>query len=85
MNTLTIGLTLLKLVPLVAEAVRNAEELDSTPGNGPEKLTLVKAIVKELYDKSSPTIPFEQIVGTLENIIKAIVTFYNNTKLFKKK
>jgi hypothetical protein len=86
MNALSLALVVLKLVPVIAEAVRSVEELDARPGNGSVKLSTVLTLVKTAVEVAYPdgSVKFEAIVTSVTTIVGALVTFYNDLGTFKK-
>jgi hypothetical protein len=84
MNLSAISNVILTLLPVISDTVKAVEGQSSTPGNGKAKLDLALAIIKPLYDASSPVVPFDQIVGHVTAVIGALVTFYNSVGAFVK-
>ena len=85
MNIFTIGSIVLKLLPHIADAIKDIEQLDQTPGKGPAKQQVVLAIVKAAYEATTPTVPFDELQATVIKVVAALVEFYNSIGLFHKK
>lgn len=81
MNIIAIGQLVFSLLPVVTDAVKNAEAAFGA-GNGKDKLAFVLAAVASLYNASNPPVPFDNIVKVLTEMVAHVVTYYNNTKVF---
>jgi len=83
MNLKTISSVVLTLLPVVTDTVKAVEEQSAgVSGNGQAKQQLALALIKAVYDASSPVVPFEQIVEEVTLVINALVAFYNTIRAF---
>ena len=83
MNILAVGKIILTLLPIVADTIKAVEDTQGS-GNGNYKKTLALGIINAIYSSTNPTVPFAEVVGHVEQIISALVEFYNSTKVFTK-
>ena len=83
MNTLLI---ILKIFPVVLQAVRAVEEAIPLPGQGQKKLDLVLAILKQAYDASTELQSFswDKLVAVVVPMIASVVGLFNELGLFQK-
>ena len=83
MNTLLI---ILKIFPVVLQAVRAVEEAIPLPGQGQKKLDLVLAILKQAYDASTELQSFswDKLVAVVVPMIANVVGLFNELGLFQK-
>jgi len=83
MNTLLI---ILKIFPVVLQAVKAVEDAIPLPGQGQKKLDLVLAILKQAYDASTELQSFswDKLVGVVVPMIAQIVELHNELGLFTK-
>ena len=84
MNTI---LTVLRLLPLVIDAVKAVEAAIPLPGKGHEKLDLVLNVIKSAYDASASLakeFSFEKLVTLVVPMINQIVALHNALGLFQK-
>ena len=80
-------LAILKLLPVILEAVRALESAIPLPGQGKKKLDLILDIIKSAYDASSSLakdISFEKLVAVVVPMIARIVDLHNALGLFQK-
>ena len=80
-------LAILKLLPVILEAVRALESAIPLPGQGKKKLDLILDIIKSAYDASSSLakdISFEKLVAVVVPMIARIVDLHNTLGLFQK-
>jgi len=86
MNMIKIGSIVLKMMPIIVEAIHQIEELDSSSGKGQQKLQAALIILKTIYETTdpNPTVSFEQLTNTIQGVIAALVGFYNATGKFVK-
>ena len=80
-------LAILKLLPVILEAVRALESAIPLPGQGKKKLDLILDIIKSAYDASSSLakdISFEKLVAVIVPMIARIVDLHNTLGLFQK-
>ena len=86
MNIVSASAVILKLLPIIGNAVRAVEELEQTPGKGPAKLQVVLGVVRSIYEAAEPdsTVKFDAVVQSVTAIVANLVTFYNNIGVFKK-
>jgi hypothetical protein len=79
-------LAVLKLFPLVLEAVKAVEQAFPLPGQGRKKLELVLDIVKTAYETGTELaheFAWEKLVGLLAPMIAKIVGAHNALGLFQ--
>ena len=83
MNTLLI---ILKIFPVVLQAVKAVEDAIPLPGQGQKKLDLVLAILKQAYDASTELQSFswDKLVAVVVPMIANIVGLFNELGLFQK-
>ena len=83
MNTLLI---ILKIFPVVLQAVKAVEEAIPLPGQGQKKLDLVLAILKQAYDASTELQSFswDKLVAVVVPMIANVVGLFNELGLFQK-
>jgi hypothetical protein len=84
MNTLLI---ILKIFPLVLEAIRAVESAIPLPGQGKKKLDLVLDVIKSAYDAStelSAGFSWQKLVALVVPMINQIVALHNALGLFQK-
>ena len=80
-------LAILKLLPVILEAVRALESAIPLPGQGKKKLDLILDIIKSAYDASSSLakdVSFEKLVAVIVPMIARIVDLHNALGLFQK-
>lgn len=85
MSFIGTGEIVLGLLPHIASAIKDIENLDQSPGKGSAKQQVVLAIVKAAYEATNPTIPFADLEATVTKFVAALVSFYNTIGLFTKK
>ena len=80
-------LAILRLLPVILEAVRALESAIPLPGQGKKKLDLILQIIKSAYDASSTLakdVSFEKLVAVIVPMIARIVDLHNALGLFEK-
>jgi hypothetical protein len=80
-------LLILKLFPLLIEAIQAIEASAPVPAVGAAKLDLLTGAVREGYKSahfSTNMISQDQLIAWLQAITASIVTFYNIVGIFKK-
>lgn len=82
MNVITAAQLILSLLPVITDVVKQVEAMNTSQGNGAQKLQLALTLVKAVYDSTNPAEPFDSIKGKVESVIGAVVTFYNTVKAF---
>jgi hypothetical protein len=83
MNIITVGKVVAPLLPVISDTVKNVEAAVGA-GNGAKKKDLAVAIIKSIYEASSPPMPFDALLSHITEVIAAFVTFYNDIKAFAK-
>ena len=83
MSFLTVAKTILAIVPVITEVVQSVEVV-SQGGSGSAKKALALAVVRTIYEASSPAVPFDTLVSQISGIVDALVAFYNTTGAFVK-
>ena len=80
-------LAILKLLPVVLEAVRAVESAIPLPGQGTKKLDLILEVLKSAYDASSDLakeFSWQKLVAVVVPMIARIVDLHNELGLFTK-
>jgi len=80
-------LAILKLLPVVLEAVRAVESAIPLPGQGTKKLDLILEVLKSAYDASSALakeFSWQKLVSIVVPMIARIVDLHNELGLFTK-
>ncbi len=80
-------LAILKLLPVVLEAVRAVEAAIPLPGQGTKKLDLILEVLKSAYDASSDLakeFSWQKLVAVVVPMIARIVDLHNELGLFTK-
>lgn len=80
-------LAILKLFPVILEAVRSVEAAIPLPGQGKKKLDLILEILKSAYDASSDLakeFSWQKLVSIVVPMIARIVDLHNELGLFTK-
>jgi hypothetical protein len=80
-------LAILKLLPVVLEAVRAVEAAIPLPGQGKKKLDLILEVLKSAYDASSDLakeFSWQKLVSIVVPMIARIVDLHNELGLFTK-
>ena len=80
-------LLVIKLLPLLLDAVRAVESAIPLPGQGRKKLDLILDIIKSVYDASSDLakdVSFEKLVAVVVPMVAKIVDLHNALGLFQK-
>jgi hypothetical protein len=80
-------LAILKLLPVVLEAVRAVESAIPLPGQGTKKLDLILEVLKSAYDASSDLakeFSWQKLVSIVVPMIARIVDLHNELGLFTK-
>jgi len=80
-------LAILKLLPVVLEAVRAVESAIPLPGQGTKKLDLILEVLKSAYDASSDLakeFSWQKLVAVVVPMITRIVDLHNELGLFTK-
>jgi hypothetical protein len=80
-------LLVIKLLPLLLDAVRAVEAAIPLPGQGRKKLDLILDIIKSVYDASSDLakdVSFEKLVAVVVPMVAKIVDLHNALGLFQK-
>lgn len=77
---------ILKLLPVIGNAVRAVEELEQSNGKGPAKLQVVIGIVRSIYEAAEPeaAVKFDALIATVTTVVGSLVNFYNAIGLFRK-
>jgi len=80
-------LAILKLFPVILEAVRAVEAAIPLPGQGTKKLDLILEVLKSAYDASSDLakeFSWQKLVAVVVPMIARIVDLHNELGLFTK-
>ncbi len=80
-------LAILKLFPVILEAVRAVEAAIPLPGQGAKKLDLILEILKSAYDASSDLakeFSWQKLAAIVVPMIARIVDLHNELGLFTK-
>ena len=80
-------LAILKLFPVILEAVRAVEVAIPLPGQGTKKLDLILEVLKSAYDASSDLakeFSWQKLVAIVVPMIARIVDLHNELGLFTK-
>jgi len=80
-------LAILKLLPVVLDAVRAVEAAIPLPGQGTKKLDLILEVLKSAYDASSDLakeFSWQKLVSIVVPMIARIVDLHNELGLFTK-
>ncbi len=83
MNLAAVSKTVITLFPYIIDAIKSVEATQGA-GNGAYKKTLALGLISAIYSTTNPTIPFTDLAWSVEQIITALVEFYNATKAFIK-
>lgn len=81
MNIIAISKTILALLPIVSDTVKAVEATQGS-GAGAYKKALAIGVIGAVYSATNPTIPFSDLTVYVEQVITAIVEFFNATKAF---
>lgn len=77
MNWIAIVKAVLALLPAIIEAIKAIEAALPEPGQGSQKLTLIRTIIESANSEAATMWPY------IEKAVAAVVAFFNSTGIFK--
>lgn len=86
-NAVIVAGILSTIVTVIKEVEARAQEANATGEKiftGEFKRELAIAMIREVYNKTNPVVPFEQIVEIVKATINTVVSVMNAFKLLKK-
>lgn len=84
-NFIALAKTVLSLLPVIIQTVQAIESALPAQGQGAAKLELVKNTLQATFTTANDTVgTFEGLWNTLQPVVTSVVTFMNNTGVFKK-